>query len=98
MALFGYIPRSAYQQSPLFRLTELIGFTYEDDTDPQWEDTLVSETFPELLDGLVFYGVVTETQGRILEALWNEREGTVDEYNSEVLLMEVMFTLGRNVR
>jgi len=92
MALFNMIPRSEYRKSPLFGLAELIGFTYEAETDPQWEDTLVSETFPELLDGLVFYGIVSEAQGVILLDLWNERNGTANEYRPDVLLLNVLYS------
>lgn len=92
MSLFGMIPREEYQRSPLFRLAEIMGESYDLDTDPQWEDTLTSQTFPELLEGLCpFYGALTEEQGRAALDVWYRLEGTVDEPLPDVLILDVLY-------
>ena len=93
MSLFGMIPREEYRKSPLFSLAETLGSCYDLDTDPQWDDTLTSKTFPELLEGLVFYGVLSEFKASVALTVWFETEGSLREPRPDVLLLNVMHSI-----
>jgi hypothetical protein len=81
-------PRPA---GPLELLAEVIGETFECNTDPQWDDVLYSNTLPELIEGLVFYAVLSEDKAASLLEVWNELEGTLSEPLPDVLILNALY-------
>jgi hypothetical protein len=76
---------------PLELLVDIIGETFELNTDPQWNDWPDSMTLPHLIEALVFYAVLSEDKATSLLEVWNESEGTLSEPLPDVFIMEALF-------